>query len=692
MTRLPSGVRAASFVVFAAVIAAACGKSDGPAATARGSGVDQANFDPKVRPQDDFFRHVNGGWIQRTEIPADKSNYGAFTVLADRAEEQLKAIIEQAAANKDKRTGTEEQKVGDLYASFMDEARAAGLGITPLDGELARIDALADRKDIPVQLAHFSRIGVSNPIYAYVDQDEKIATQYIVHVSQARPYYGDVSGLGLPDRDYYLSADPKFKAIRAEYAKHVEKMLALAGVKDAAKAAKSIVDLETRIAKLHWTRVEDRDDDKTYHKMDLPQLNALTTGFDWKAYLHELDVEKTPGVIVRQPSYFAAIDDLLREVPLPELRTYFKWHLIKSYANYLSPQFVDERFRFAGGTLKGIKENRPRWKRGVEAVQVAIGEALGKIYVERHFPPEAKKRTEQLVDNLKLAYHDSIGHLEWMSPETRQRALEKLAKFNTKIGYPDKWKDYSALSIRPDDLVGNMLRANEADFARDAAKLGGPIDRDEWGMTPQTVNAYYNAGLNEIVFPAAILQPPFFNASADDAVNYGAIGGVIGHEIGHGFDDQGSKADGDGNLKSWWTTEDRAKFEERTRQLIAQYDRYCPFEGQCVNGALTVGENIGDLGGLFIAYQAYRKSLNGKEAPVIDGFTGDQRFFIGWAQVWARKYRDQELLERLKTDSHSPAEYRVNGIVIHMPEFYAAFNAKPGDKMYLAPESRLRIW
>jgi putative endopeptidase len=689
MTRLVAGAtRAVSVLVLLAV--AACGAR--PAAPPPASGIELANFDHNVRPQDDFYRYVNGTWLKTTQIPPDRSNYGSFTRLADEAEQQLLAIIQEAAAAPDRTEGSEAQKVGDLYASFMDEARLEGLGLAPLAAELARIDALAGKRALAAQFAHFMSIGVSSPVFMYVEQDAKDATRYIAWVGQAIPYTGSVSGLGLPNREYYLSPDPKFVEIRQRYREHVEKTLALAGIRHARAAAGHILALETRIAKIHWTAVEDRDDDKVYNLHSFEQLRALTPKFDWDAYVKQAGIEKSPGVIVRQPSYFKDLQQVIAAVPLAHWRAYLKWHLLRNYSDYLSSAFVDRHFDFYGRTLRGAQENRPRWKRGVAVVEASLGEALGKIYVERHFPPASKARMQELVANLKKAYAQSIRELEWMGPETRQRALEKLARFNVKIGYPDKWKDYSGLAIRPDDLLGNVMRSRRLEFGRDVAKLGGPIDRDEWGMTPQTVNAYYNPGLNEIVFPAAILQPPFFNAAAEDAVNYGGIGAVIGHEIGHGFDDQGSKYDGDGNLKSWWTEADRAAFEQRTQRLIAQYDAYEPLPGHRVNGALTIGENIGDLGGASIAYKAYRLSLGGREPPVLDGYTGDQRFFIGWAQVWARLYREQALLERVKTDPHSPSEYRANGPLVNLPEFHAAFGVREGDRMYLPPEQRVRIW
>jgi putative endopeptidase len=676
---LPRALSAAAFT--ALVVLAAC--AGGTTAPPLNSGVDLANFDRSVRPQDDFFRYVNGTWLKNTEIPADKARYGSFTKLRDDSEARLRAIIEESSVKPNKQAGTDEQKVGDLYNSFMDEARLDQMGLKPLEAELARIDAMKSKSEIPALMAHLLRINATTPINGYVNQDAKKPTEYIVYLFQ--------SGLGLPDRDYYLLDDAKFKEMRAAYVAHVERMLGLAGDKDAAKSARAIMALETALAKKYWTRVESRDDDKTYNKRAITKVGALTPGFDFAGYLRAAGVTND-AVIVMQPSAVTGFAEQFKAQSLGTWKTYFRWHLIKSYSPYLSKPYVDENFAFYGKTLRGIQENRPRWKRAVEAVEGSLGESLGKIYVARHFPPEAKARMDVLVANLVKAYEQSIKSLEWMSEETKQQALVKLAKFTPKIGYPKKWRDYSSLTISGDDLVGNLMRSAEFEHAFQIGKLGKPIDRDEWFMTPQTINAYYNPGMNEIVFPAAILQPPFFNAAADDAVNYGGIGAVIGHEIGHGFDDQGSKYDGDGLLQSWWTETDRTNFEKRTKALIGQYDQYEPLPGQKVQGALTIGENIGDLGGASIAYLAYQLSLDGKAAPVIDGFTGDQRFFIGFAQIWRDKMRDAAMLERLKTDPHSPPEYRCNGTLVNVPQFYGAFDIKPTDKMYSAPETRVKIW
>jgi putative endopeptidase len=686
VSRTPTVLSGAAVAALAGVaLLAACGKkAEAPAAAkALSSGVELANMDKSVRPQDDFFRYVNGTWLKNTQIPADKARYGAFTKLADDSEARLRAIIEEAAAKPGKQPGTDEQKVGDLYGSFMDEARLEELGLKPLDAELARIDAMKSKAEVPGLMAHYMRISVPHPFNHYVNQDDKDPTQYIVYLFQ--------SGLGLPDRDYYLVAEPKYKAARDAYLVHVEKMLALAGDKDAAKNARAVLALETALAKKQWTRVDSRDADKTYNKFEVAAVNKLTPGFDFAAYLKDIGVTNG-AVIVSQPSAFTGFAQELQAQPLATWKHYFRFQLLRAAAPYLSQPFVDENFAFYGKTLRGIQENRPRWKRAVEAVENSLGESLGKIYVERHFPPEAKARMDELVRNLIKAYDESIRQLDWMSEETKQQALVKLNKFTPKIGYPKKWRDYSSLAIDKADLVGNLMRASEFEHNYHIGKLGKPIDRDEWHMTPQTINAYYNPNMNEIVFPAAILQPPFFNLQADDAVNYGGIGAVIAHEIGHGFDDQGSKYDGDGRLQSWWTEEDRRRFEERTRALIAEYDQFEPIPGHKVNGALTIGENIGDLGGASIALKAYRIALGGKPAPAIDGFTGEQRFFIGFGQIWLNKMRDEMMLERLKTDPHSPSEFRCNGPLVNVPEFYAAFDVKEGDKMFVAPEKRVKIW
>ncbi len=648
------------------------------------SGIDKAFVDPKVRPQDDLFRHVNGKWLAEAPIPPDRPLDGAFYKLRDKSEADLRAIIEESAARTDAAPGSEARKVGDLFASFMDEARADKLGLEPIRDEFADVAAIKDKAGLIREFAKLSRTGTDIPFGVSIDTDAKKSDQYIIYLSQG--------GLGLPDESYYRLE--KFKPIRDAYLAHVRKMFELANLPDPAGSAESIVALETRLAKDHWDRVKSRDDTLTYNKTSLKGLAELAPGLDWSAVFTAMGAKGVEEVVVRQPSFFTAMAKAVDEIPLADWKAWLVWSVLRNHAPLLSKPFVDESFNFYGKTLTGAQELKPRWKRGVAAVESALGEAVGKLYVAKTFPPEAKARMQELVGNLIEAYRRDIQSLEWMGPETKKKALEKLAKFTPKIGYPDKWRDYSKLEIRRDDLVGNMQRSAEFETDRQLAKLGKPVDRSEWLMTPQTVNAYYNPGMNEIVFPAAILQPPFFDLKADDAVNYGGIGAVIGHEVGHGFDDQGSKYDGDGNLNDWWSDSDRKEFDARAKKLIEQYDSFEPADapGQHVNGALTIGENIGDLGGLTIAYKAYHIALGKDEAPILDGLTGDQRFFTGWAQVWRAKYRPAELTRRLAVDPHSPAEFRCNGVVRNIPEFYRAFNVKEGDKLWLSPDRRVQIW
>jgi predicted metalloendopeptidase len=647
-------------------------------------GVAVKNFDTSVRPQDDFYKYVNGSWVKSSQIPADKVRFGTFIELTDKSEAALRAIIEETAAQKDRKQGTEAQKVGDLYQSFLDTQRIESLGLEPIRADLKRIDAVKSAQELPEVFAGLYRMGVQTPVVAFVNQDAKQATRYIVYLNQ--------SGLGLPDREYYFKKEPGFPEKRAAYQTYMEKLLSLAGEKDAAGAAKAILALETKLAEKTWDRVRNRDREATYNLKTVEELEKLTPGFSWARYLKAVGAENTPGVIVRQPDYFQALADIFKQTPLPVMKQYLRFKVLDAYSPLLSSQFEQLNFEFRDRTLKGQQEIRPRWKRGVEMVEFALAEAVGKLYVERHFSPEAKKRMVGLVENLRAAFKEGIDQLEWMSPATKAQAQDKLAKFNVKIGYPDKWRDYSKLEITPDDLVGNDKRATAFEIQRNMDKLGKPIDRAEWGMPPQMVNAYYNSAMNEIVFPAAILQPPFFDLEADDAVNYGAIGGVIGHEFSHGFDDQGSRSDGDGNLRDWWTPEDKKAFEQRTSMLVEQYNAFKPIDALTVNGKLTLGENIGDLSGLTVAYRAYKLSLEGKQAPVIEGFSGDQRFFLGWAQVWRSLFRDDYLREMLLTNPHSPGPYRVNGVVRNMPEFYEAFGVKEGDKMFLPAERRVNIW
>jgi putative endopeptidase len=649
------------------------------------TGIATQYIESSVRPQDDFFEYLNGKWLKSVEIPSDKSSWGSFMELRENTLPQLRGIIEKVAA-KNAAKGTDEQRIGDFYASFMDEARLEQLGATPLKGELDKIAALKDKSELPAMLARLGKIGVGVPFDFGIHQDNKDSTKYVADIGQG--------GLGMPDRDYYLKADDKKLAeTKAKYQEHVQKMLAMAGDANAAANAKAIVDFETEIAKVQWTKVELRDPIKAYNKVNLADLNTVAPGFDWKTWLDTTGLSgKATYVIVGQPTYLKAFVDVSNKTSLDTWKAYLSLHLIESYGSFLSKNFVDERFDFYGKTLSGVKEMEPRWKRGVGAVERSQGEAVGKLYVAQYFSAEKKARMEALVKNLLAAYKESIDKLDWMSPATKKEAQAKLAKFNPKIGYPNKWKDYSKLTVSRDDLVGNVMRSRVVEADREINKLGRPIDRDEWGMTPQTINAYYNPEMNEIVFPAAILQPPFFDAKADDAVNYGGIGAVIGHEISHGFDDQGAQYDGDGNLRDWWTASDHKNFKAKTTALVNQYNAFEPIPGYHVNGELTLGENIADNSGLAIALKAYHISLKGKKAPVIGGMTGDQRLYAGWAQVWRSKMREQQQIVQVKTDPHSPGQFRANGTLRNQPGFYEAFGVKQGDKMYLAPSDRVIIW
>ena len=655
-------------------------------ADGRGSGIATDYMETSVRPQDDFFQHLNGKWLAQTEIPSDKSRWGAFEQLDDDTKPQLRAIIEAAAADPNKTPGSDAQRIGDFFASYMDEARLEQLGSGPLRADLERVAALKDKAGIAALVAWFNRAGYSAPYGYTVHQDNRDSTRYVADLYQ--------DGLGLPDRDYYLKkSDARMADTLAKYQQHVARMLALAGDGNATADARAIVALETGLARIQWTKVELRDPVKAYNKVELAKLATLAPGYDWPAYLKDSGLAgKVDYVIVSQPSYLSGFSKLLAKTPLATWQAYFQWQIIHANAPYLDRAFALENFAFYGTVLSDIKEQEPRWKRAVNATDNALGESLGKLYVAQHFPAERKARVEQLVHNLLAAYQASIATLDWMGPATKQQAQAKLAKISVKIGYPDQWRDYAALAVHADDLVGNVLRSHQFDYDRELNKLGKPIDRAEWGMTPQTVNAYYNPEMNEIVFPAAILQPPFFDAGADDAANYGAIGAVIGHEISHGFDDQGGQYDGDGNLRDWWTAADHQHFAAKASMLVKQYNAFSPVQGYHVNGALTLGENIADNSGIAIAYKAYQIALHGQPAPVIDGLSGDQRFFMGFAQVWRSKIRDAQSIVYLKTDPHAPDRFRANGTVRNQPGFYTAFGVKPGDKMYLPPKDRVTMW
>jgi putative endopeptidase len=647
------------------------------------SGIDLQYVDTSVRPQDDVYQYLNGKWLRDYQLPPDKAGVGSFTAVQDKTEEQLRTIVDAL----DQAPGGEPdaKKLADLYASYMNEDKLEALALKPLLAEFAAIEAIRDMNAIPALMAHMIEIGAGAPFNLRVNLDSRNSTQYAVILQQ--------SGLGMPDRDYYLKDDAKLKEARTAYRTHIEKMLSMAGQAKAAHSAAAILDLETSLAKIQWTRVEDRDPIKTYNKTALSELPALMQGYDWQRFIRGSGIDgKVDYVIVSQPTYFISLGKVLSATPLRVWKAYFKWRVLSAFAPYLSKALVDERFAFSGGVLRGVPENLPRWKRGIALLDSSLGEALGKLYVDKYFPPQNKARMQALVQNLLEAYRRDIDTLDWMSADTKVGAQAKLAKMLPKIGYPDRWRDYGALKISRDDLLGNVIRANEFEYRRNIAKLGKPVDHSEWGMRPQTVNASYNPTRNEITFPAAILQPPFFDAGADDAVNYGGIGGAIGHEMSHGFDDQGSQFDADGNLHDWFTKADHDKFAEKTKALVAQYNAYEPVPDYHVNGALTLGENIGDNSGLAIAYKAYRISLAGHEAPVIDGLSGGQRLYLGWVQVWRGKVRDAEAIQRIKTDPHSPPAVRGTAPLRNQPGFYAAFGLKAGDKMYLPPNERVSIW
>ena len=660
-------------------------KQPAPKAEIGAWGFDTAGEDPSVKPGDSFYQYANGKWLQNTPIPEDKSNYGMFTVLGDRSDERTKEIILGA----DRTQGAEAQKVADFYGAFMDEAGIEAKGVAPVQPELDAIAKIADKAGVVASFAFASRHGRPSPFITFVAQDDKDPEHYIALVMQG--------GLGLPDRDMYDAANTQFEAARTGYKKYVAALLAQAGIKDADAKAAAIYALEEKIAAVHWTRVQNRDPIKTYNKTATADLAKLAPGVDWKAWLAGVGLDKVSAVNVVQPTAITGIAKLVDSEPVAVWKDYLAFHTLNNAAPYLSKAFVELKFDMYGKTLSGIPQLKERWKRGVDQVTGALGEAVGKLYVEKYFTPATKAQADELVGNLLTAMGARLDGLAWMSPTTKEKAKAKLATYNPKIGFPKTWRDYGKLEVKPDDAYGNADRADAFEYERRLARINDPVDRDEWGMTPMTVNAYYNPGLNEIVFPAAILQPPFFDPGADPAVNYGGIGAVIGHEISHGFDDQGSQYDARGRLDNWWTPDDQAKFKAATAQLVAQYNAYCPFPAsgdkpaQCVKGELTLGENIADLAGLTVAYDAYKLSLGGKPAPVIDGLTGDQRFFLGWAQVWRRLYRDAELAQRLVTDPHSPSEFRTS-VVRNLDAWYDAFGVKPGEALYLAPEQRVRIW
>ena len=645
--------------------------------------IDFSAFDESIRIQDDLFRHVNGTWLSTTQIPADKPVTGAFMELRDQAEAAVRDIITTIESGE---PGSDEARIADLYASFMDEEVVEKAGSDPILPLLAAIDSVETLSDLTRMLGGFARHAVAGLLALQAEPDPGDPHRYVMFAGQG--------GLSLPDEEYYRVEE--YADIRSKYLSHIATSFTLAGIPDPEAEAQQVVDLETEIAATHWDKVKCRDLRLMYNLMSLDEFAASCPGLQWREFLAGGDIaeSKMADLVAMQPSFFAAVSALLIEDRLPAWRAWARWKVINSLSPYLSNAFVEENFSFYGTVLMGTPELRERWKRGVALVEISVGEAVGKTYVDRYFSPVAKERMDQLVGNLIEAYRRSITDLDWMTEETKESALGKLAKFRSHIGFPTKWRDYSALLISRDDLIGNVMRVAGFEVNRALNKIGQPIDREEWLMTPQTVNAYYHPLKNEIVFPAAILQPPFFNEYADDAVNYGGIGAVIGHEIGHGFDDQGSTCDGDGMLRDWWTEKDREAFEERTRVLIDQYDALEPAQapGHHVNGKLTIGENIGDLGGLSIAFKAYQIAHEGNPEPELDGYAPAQRLFLSWAAVWQAKVRTEMLLQRMATDPHSPAEFRCNQIVRNLPEFYAAFDVAESDALWLDESRRVKIW
>ncbi|NUR45476.1 MAG: M13 family peptidase [Sphingomonas sp.] len=639
-------------------------------------GFDETGMDKSIQPGDSFYKYANGAWDARTEIPADKSNYGMFTTLDDLSRERTKQIIEQQASDPNSR-------IGAAYASFMDEAAVEAKGLAPFEPWLGQIRGVTSKSQLPTLFAEAAKLGIGTPFGGFVNQDDKAPDQYILNFFQA--------GLGMPDRDYYLKTDAKIVDTRTKYLGHLTQMLTLAGEKNAPARAKAILDLETKIANAHWSRVDSRDATKTYNKMTLAELAQRAPGFDFPSMFKASGVQGAESLVVAQPSAITGIARILRQAPLSVIKDQMLVRSLDAYSAYLPKAFDQENFAFYGTVLNGTPEQEARWKRGVNFTVGVLQDDVSKLYVERFFPPETKAAADALVKNVIAAMDRRIDKLEWMSAETKVKAHDKLASFTPKIGYPSQWRDMSALQIDRSDLIGNAMRSNRFDYAYNVNKLGKPIYRWEWGMTPMTINAYANFGMVEIVFPAAILQPPFFDPNADPALNYGGIGAVIGHELSHHFDDQGAKYDKSGRLTDWWTPQDVANFNSRIDALGKQYDAYEPLPGMHVQGKLTMGENVADLAGVTVAYDAYKASLGGKEAPVLAGLTGDQRFYLGWAQVWRRKYREANLRQRLLTDPHSPSEQRV-AVVRNFDDWYKAYNVQPGQKLYLDPANRVRIW
>jgi putative endopeptidase len=671
----------------ALVVAATLGADVGAAPAEAGHaqigafGLDLSGGDPSVKPGDDFYRYANGHWQDTTQIPADRASWGSFQMLRERSLEQLRGILE--GLPHDSPAGSNERKLDDFYRAYLDTAAIDRLGLAPAQPDLEAIGAAKGYADV-ARLMGRPDLRLTAPILLNMMPDDKDPDRYMVTIGQG--------GLGLPDRDYYLKDDAAYKDIRAKYVAHIERLLKLAGDAQATQSAQSILELETQIATAHWPRAKRRDRDLTYNPETREQLASFAPGMPWPALLAGADLESQPRFVVRESDAVQALAALFAKVPVERWRIYLRYHFLVGNADVLPKAFDDEVFAFYGRELHGQQEQKARWKRAVAAVDGEIGEAAGQLYVKRYFPPSSKAKMLQLVANLRAAYHARIEKLVWMTPATRQVALQKLAAFHPKIGYPDKWRDYSALEIRAGDAFGNMARGEAFDWERQVKRLNEPTDRGEWGMTPQTINAYYYSTFNEVVFPAAILQPPFFDPNADAAVNYGGIGGVIGHEMGHGFDDQGSKSDARGVLHTWWKPEDVEAFHKRVDRLAAQYDSYTVLPGLNINGRLTLGENIGDLGGVSVAHDAYHRSLHGAAPPVLAHLSGDQRFFLSWAQVWRTKQRDEDLRSQVTSDPHSPGKFRVNGVVRNVDAWYPAFNVQPGEKLYLPPDERVHIW
>jgi len=651
-------------------------------ATLGSFGIDLDNIDESVKPGDNFFKYVNGLWIENTEIPADRSRFGGFGILRDLSEDRVKVIIEEAAA-KNAPAGSDEQKVGDFYASFMDMDAIEAAGLKPVQADLGAIATASSHEDIARMMSD-PALGIPTIVAPFVSVDLKDVENYIVYMTQ--------SGLGMPNRDYYFDDSERGQNLINGYTQLISTMLSEAGADNADDRAAAVVAFEAEIAKTHWTPTKRRDRDLTYNKMSLDELKSYAPGLPYDAMLETAGLSGQTSFVIREKDAIQGSAKAFADTDVKVLKDYVTARYLLGKSAYLPKRFDDASFAFYGTSLRGTKEQRARWKRAVGQIDGTMGEIVGKVYVNEHFPESSKTQMLELIENLRSAFKDGIDNLEWMGEETKVQAQDKLAKFNPKIGYPDVWTDYSELKVDRDDLIGTVKSASVWGWKDNISKLGGPIDRDEWGMNPQTVNAYYRPDLNEIVFPAAILQAPFFDPNADPAVNYGGIGAVIGHEMGHGFDDQGRKTDGDGVQRDWWTEEDGAAFKERADVLIEQYNAFEPLPGVNVNGQLTLGENIGDLTGLTMGYAAYKKSLNGKPAPVIDGLTGDQRFFLSYAQIWQVKSRQEALENQIKTDPHSPGEYRANGIVRNFDAWYEAFNVQPGDALYLPPEKRVKIW